>query len=796
MNASASGPRATPRLRWRLRVEGTVQGVGFRPFVCGLAHEYGLAGFVGNDPAGVFLEVEGPAAALAAFRADLRRRAPALAVVERVRTTRVRVRGDATFRIVASDRGRPSGALVAPDAATCADCLAEVDDPAARRFGYPFTNCASCGPRFTIVRALPYDRATTTMAGFAMCADCAREFGDPADRRFHAQPVCCPACGPTLRLCDARGRPVDDGDPIAAAARRLRAGEIVAVKGIGGYHLAALAGHGPAVSALRGRKRRSDKPFAVLAADLSAVRALVHTEPGATAVLTSVARPIVLLPRRPDAPIADAVAPGSRQLGVMLPYSPLHHLLAAAVAAPIVLTSGNAADEPIAHLDDDALTRLRSIADAFLVHDRPIHARVDDSVVRLFRGRPVPIRRARGYAPAPVPIRPAPRRPVLACGAELKHTFCLAQGSRAFLSAHIGDLTSYPAFDAFRREVERMCRLLGISPAVVAHDLHPDYLSTAYAVERGADAALVAVQHHHAHIASCLADNAEAGPVVGVAFDGLGYGVDGTLWGGELLIADAAGYRRAGHLEAVRLPGGAAAIREPWRMAASYLRACYGDDPPRLPVARRNDRWDHVTAVARAGLNAPSTTSAGRLFDAVAALLDLRDVARYEGQAAIELEQHADAAETSGYPVRLTGDSPLVIRSGDLVRGVVDDLRAGVPSDRIAARFHNGLGDAVTAAVRRLLDTAGLDTAALSGGCFQNVLLLERVTAGLEAAGVRVLTHRRVPSGDGGIALGQAVVAAAVDRGEPSAAAVDRTAAGGDVPLSRSEAADLRPAGR
>jgi hydrogenase maturation protein HypF len=517
------------------------------------------------------------------------------------------------------------------------------------------------------------------------------------------------------------------------------------------------------------RPQREEKPFAVMA-DLAGARELVSLDRAAAALLTGPSRPIVLLPRHPSAPVAAAVAPGNRELGVMLPYTPLHHLLLAELTGPIVLTSGNVSDEPIAHRDRDALERLSGIADGFLTHDRPIHIRTDDSVVRAFRGRPYPLRRSRGLVPAPVRVPWEFPRPVLACGAELKNTFCVAKGNRAFPSHHIGDLENYETLRSYTEGIGHFCALFGVRPEVVVHDLHPEYLSTKYALEReGAE--LLAVQHHHAHIASCLADNGEAGPVIGVAFDGLGYGDDGTLWGGEFLIADLAGYRRAGHLEAVALPGGAAAVREPWRMAAAYLDAAYGDDRPALEVVRRNrGRWPGVVAMARSGVNAPATSSAGRLFDAVAAIAGVRDRVTYEGQAAIELEQLADPDERGAYPAAQSGDGAapdgpaLVVKGTDLVRGAVDDMRAGAGAGLVAARFHNGLARSVVEASRTLRERSGLETVALSGGVFQNMLLLERVVAGLEECGFRVLVHSRVPANDGGVSLGQAVIAAARDR--------------------------------
>ena len=721
-----------------------MQGVGFRPFVYALATGLGLTGLVGNDLDGVFAEVEGPAAAVSAFLRRLEREAPPLARIERVSTRAMSPARSASFVIAASESAGPRRTLVSADTATCADCLAELSDPADRRHEYPFINCTNCGPRFTIVRDVPYDRPLTTMAPFTMCERCAAEYHDPADRRFHAQPTCCPACGPRLSI---------DGsdDPLHTAAELLRRGQILAVKGLGGYHLAADAAREPAVAALRQRKHREDKPFAVMAADLAAARQLAEIDETAAALLTSPARPIVLLPRRPGTAVAQATAPGNRQLGVMLPYTPLHHLLLAAVARPIVLTSGNVSDEPIVYRDDEVRETLKDIADAFLTHDRAIHVRTDDSVARAFRGRPMLLRRSRGYVPEPLALTTGFPRPVLACGAELKNTFCLARGRHAFVSHHIGDLENAETLRSFTAGIEHFRRLFDIDPEVVAHDLHPEYLSTKYAMELGLP--LEGVQHHHAHIASCLADNGEAGPVIGVAFDGTGYGTDGTIWGGEFLAAGLATFERGGHLAPVPMPGGAAAIRQPWRMAAAYVN-------DQQTARRHQDQWSAVVAMAAKGINSPLTSSAGRLFDAAAALLGVRDAINYEGQAAIELEQLADPGEAGAYPARVEAGDPFRICGSDLLHAVIEDRTGGVPAPVIAARFHHGVAALIEAGCLLMRERHGLGTVALSGGVFQNLLLLNVTVARLEASGFRVLLHSRVPCNDGGISLGQAVIAA------------------------------------
>jgi hydrogenase maturation protein HypF len=756
--------RAGEPVRIRVGIEGIVQGVGFRPFVYTLATRLGLAGHVANDGHGVIAEVEGDGHAVAAFLDALVRDAPPLAVIERVLRAPLPRQDDHGFTIRESQLTGVRQVPVSPDVATCASCLRELLDPTDRRYRHPFINCTHCGPRFTIVRDVPYDRMRTTMAGFTMCAACAREHDDPADRRFHAQPVACPACGPSLRLVDAGGTHLA-GDPLRRAAELLCAGHVLAVKGLGGYHLAAVADDEATVAALRGRKHREDKPFAVMVADVEQARTLAEVDLAAARVLAGPRRPIVLLPRRDGAPLADAVAPGNRMLGLMLPYTALHHLLCREVGRPFVLTSGNRSDEPIAHDDRDAFDRLACIADAFLTHDRPIHVRTDDSVVRVVRGREMVVRRARGYAPQPLLLRrPAPR-PILACGAELKSTFCLARDHHAYLSHHIGDLENYATLRAFTGGIEHFRRLFDIAPALVAYDLHPEYLSTKYALEL-AGVELVGVQHHHAHIAACLADNDEEGPALGIAFDGLGFGTDGTLWGGEFLVADLHGYRRVGHLDVVPMPGGTAAIRQPWRMAAAHLAAVYGDTAPAgLAVVERHRRdWASVLQMARSQIVSPRTSSAGRLFDAVAAITGVRDEINYEGQAAVELEQHADPSEREAYRVAWCGEELIRVRAGDLIRSVVEDVRARVAPGVVAARFHNGLARVVAEVCTALRDRTGLATVALSGGVFQNALLLERVSGGLEQRGFRVLTHSRVPCNDGGISFGQAVVAAARDR--------------------------------
>ena len=718
-------------MRVAVRVAGVVQGVGFRPFVHRLARQYGLGGFVGNDVHGVFAEAEGEPHAVEAFVNALKSQAPPLAVVDDVETREIPAGGEESFRIVESPDGGAADTLISADSATCDDCLRELRDPADRRYRYPFVNCTHCGPRFTIVRGVPYDRPLTTMAGFAMCADCKQEYEDPADRRFHAQPVCCPACGPTLRFEPG------DGDPIHEAAAAINQGAIVAVKGLGGYHLAVGARHAEAAKNLRARKHREDKPFAVMVADLEQARELAEVGEAAEKALSSRRRPIVLLPKK--AGLADAVAPGNRRIGLMLPYTPLHHLLLE-LTGPIVLTSANVSDEPIVYRDDD-LGRLKTITDAFLTHDRPIHIRTDDSVVRITRGAPQLQRRSRGYAPEPVRLNPEAKHHLLGCGAELKNTFCLAKGRHAFVSHHIGDLENYETLKSFTEGINHFKHLFDINPVLVAHDLHPEYLSTKYALDQ--DVELLGVQHHHAHIAACLADNNHQDPVLGVAFDGTGFGPDGTIWGGEFLLADLSGYQRLNHLRPVAMPGGAMAIRQPWRMAASYV-----DE-----LGRPAD--ETILKLKRSGLNSPLTSSAGRLFDAAAALLGVRDTITYEGQAAIELEQLADPTEQAAYPARVDD----VVHGEDLIAALLDDTATRA---KRAARFHNGVAAVIADTCHRLRDHS--TTVALSGGVFQNVLLLDRTVEALEQKGFHVLTHRNVPTNDGGISFGQVAVASCTTR--------------------------------
>ena len=727
------------RERWRLEARGAVQGVGFRPFVYRLARESGLDGFVANDPRGAAIEVEGPLAKLEGFVARLEAELPPPAAVHQLRRTRIAPGGERGFRILASTERGERTAQVLADLATCEACLAEVLDPADRRHAYPFANCTRCGPRFSIVRALPWDRPNTTMERFALCPACRAEYEDPRDRRFHAQPNACPACGPRLALWAADGR-VLGGDPLEGAARALCDGAIVAVKGLGGFHLMADAADGAAVTRLRSRKPRREKPFALMVRDLAQARALCRVDAAATQALASPEAPILLLPRRPGAPVHESVAPGNPYLGVMLPATPLHHLLLRRVGRPLVATSGNLSEEPICTDERDALARLAGIADLLLVHDRPIARHVDDSVAWIAAGETRLLRRARGFAPRPVPVE-AELPPLLAVGGHLKSSVALGVGRQVFVSQHLGDLETPEALGAFERVIEDFLRLYEVAPVAVAHDLHPDYASTRWALASGLRC--IPVQHHHAHLAACLAENGCAGPVLGVVWDGTGYGPDGTIWGGEFLVGSAAGFRRVAHLRPFRLPGGDAAVREPRRSALALLHEIGEEIEPE--VLRR---------MIEKGIHAPLTSSAGRLFDGVAALVGPWQRTSFEGQAAMGLEHLVDPAVGDAYPLDVVGEE---LDWRPLVEALLDDRRRGAAPGAMAARFHNALVEGIVAVARAV----GEPAVALSGGCFQNRVLLERAAARLAAEGFRVLLHRHVPPSDGGISLGQVAVAAA-----------------------------------
>ncbi len=755
--------------RRAIEIRGIVQGVGFRPFVYSLAMRLHLRGFVKNQTGNVLIEVEGEPASLECFLAELTAKPPPLAQIEHLSWEPQPPRGEQQFRIAPSDAGVSSPVFISPDVATCPDCLRELLDPKDRHFNYPFLNCTNCGPRLTIITGAPYDRQRTTLAAFPMCPACRAEYDNPADRRFHAQPTACPACGPRLQLRNAQGEPVATGDPLVEFVGAVRAGKIGALKGLGGYHLVCDARGPAAVAELRRRKHRDEKPFAIMVPDVPAAEVLCEVGGPERELLQSPRCPIVLLRKRVPSPIAEEVAPRNPWLGVMLPYTPLHHLLVRAVdGVPLVMTSGNRSDEPIAYRDDEALENLRGIADLFLVHNRPIHVRCDDSVTRVVAGLELPVRRSRGYAPRPIALPVACPCPILAVGGQLKVTFALGRDRQAFLSHHLGDLDHYEAYRAFVRDVELYQQLFTIRPIVLAHDLHPDYVTTRYAQEKGSreGSELLRIQHHHAHLTSCMAEHGLSEPVIGVTFDGTGFGTDGAVWGGEFLVGDYRQFRRAAHLRYVGLPGGDQAIREPWRMAVAHLTDAQADSPA---LAARLSQMELRTIgrMLERHLNTPLTSSAGRLFDAVAALAGVRDRVSYEGQAAIELEWLATTTTADGaYPFDVSqpeeGETePLVIDTRPLIRAVADDVRRGVEAARIARRFHSTLVEVIAVVCGRLRRATGLGAVVLSGGVFLNALLTREVVERLGVEGFRVYRHRLVPPNDGGLSLGQLAIAAA-----------------------------------
>jgi len=760
----------------KVHITGVVQGVGFRPFVYGLATRHELAGWVCNTSAGVDIEVEGAPEVLDSFVAALTAEAPPLARIETVTVDEIPVNGYAQFDIRHSQARPGAFQPISPDICICDDCLRELFDPADRRHRYPFINCTNCGPRFTIIRDIPYDRPQTTMACFELCPDCQAEYDDPLDRRFHAQPNACPVCGPQVELWipnpkSGMPNPEHRGDPAIEAARALlAAGKTVAVKGLGGFHLACDATSDGAVTRLRERKGRVDKPFAIMAYDMQTVEGLCHVNEQERALLTSRERPIVLLREREGSPISPLVAPGIKELGVMLPYTPLHYLLLAPglPCAALVMTSGNYSEEPIATANGEALDRLSALADAFLLHNRDIHARCDDSVTRVSPrdGVELPLRRSRGYAPYPVHL-PFEARQILAVGGELKNTFCLTRERYAFLSQHIGDMENYETLRSFEMMVEQLGRTFRVEPEIIAYDMHPAYLSTRYALAAAGEARevrRVPVQHHHAHVAACMADNGLDGSraVIGVAFDGTGYGTDGAIWGGEFLVADYAAFRRAAHLAYVPLPGGDTAIRKPYRTALAHLWAAgieWDEGMAPLQAAPPAERRVLARQIER-GLNAVPTSSMGRLFDAVAALAGVRQVVTYEAQAAIELEMLVDEGEQGAYAWQLTPrEEGLEIGPASVMRAVLEDVRAGRPPAVVAARFHNAVAAMVAQVCGALRDETGLNEVALSGGVWQNMTLLAKTLDRLHAGGFTVYVHRLVPPNDGGLALGQAAVA-------------------------------------
>jgi len=751
-----------------ISVRGVVQGVGFRPFVYQLATKYNLRGWVCNTSEDVKIEVEGEEEDIEQFRLALREQAPPLAHIEDITITHYPPANYKSFEIRHSIAEEGKYQLISPDIATCQDCLREILTPGDRRYRYPFTNCTNCGPRFTIIEDIPYDRPRTTMRHFQMCPECQREYDDPFNRRFHAQPNACPRCGPALQLLDANGSPLTVADVITTTSQLLREGKIVAIKGLGGFLLACDATNEAAINCLRQRKMRPFKPLAIMVSSIEEAKKHCYVTDEEERLLTSPHSPIALMRWKADSAVSQAVAPNLKYLGVMLPYTPLHHILLRETGLPLVMTSGNLSEEPIAKDNDEAVRRLSGIADYFLIHNRDIYARYDDSVTIVERGVTQLIRRARGYAPYPIQLDFSSQQ-ILGCGAEEKNTFCLTRDKHAFLSQHIGDMENLETMEHFANTIDLYQRLFRIEPNIIAHDLHPEYLSTKYAKElatESADIRLVPVQHHHAHIVSGMVDNGLATPVIGVAFDGTGYGADGNIWGGEFLVADYRGFTRMGHLEYLPLPGGALAIRKPYRIAIGYILSLLGEAAlkPDLPLLKQVDSMeiDIIRKQIENKINSPLNSSCGRLFDAVSALIGVRGEVDYEAQAAIELEMLAynEVEETASYPFSITKQDGLsLVKLRDLFSAIIYDLQGDTTQARIAARFHNTIARMIRELCQVISDETGITQVVLSGGVFQNRLLLRKTVSLLEASGFDVFTHRQVPCNDGGISLGQAVIA-------------------------------------
>jgi len=752
---------AENKARLHVEVSGIVQGVGFRPFVYRLAKKFNLGGWVLNDSRGVVIEVEGDDRDLGSFVEELRASAPPLARIVQVKTSRAEPIGETSFRIVESVSREERTVLISPDVATCDDCLREMFDPDDRRFHYPFINCTNCGPRYTIIRDIPYDRPNTTMSKFKMCPLCEAEYHDPADRRFHAQPNACWDCGPRLILCDADGNEISTDAPIARVTEMLKEGLTVAIKGLGGFHLAVDATNDEAVRRLRARKKREQKPLAVMSKDIPTIRRYAFVNEVEERLLKSFQRPIVLLRKRQPNPIANSVAPRSRWFGVMLPYTPVHHLIMRGDFIALVMTSGNISEEPICFENEEAMERLRGIADAFLLNDRDIFMRTDDSVTRVQQSGQIILRRARGYVPVPVFLKddgPA----ILATGPELKNTICLLRGKEAFLSQHIGDIKNFETLSYLEKTAEHLKRILQIEPEAIAHDMHPDYLSTRWAQEQKG-LPLFAVQHHHAHIASCMAEHQLEEKVIGVAFDGTGYGTDGRIWGGEFLVCDLSGFERAGHFKYTPMPGGDAAVENPIRMAVAHLYQIWGKDTRDLELKALETISEAQLRVLfrmlEGRINCPLTSSVGRLFDSVSALLGICDYASYEGQPAIELEAFADEDCAEAYEWRIEEKDNLVVDSSVIIHQVVEDIQEGVPREMISARFHNAIAEVTAEVCRKIANKTGLRKVVLSGGVFQNMLISNKLQQLLTRSGLEVFQHSEVPPNDGGVSLGQAVVA-------------------------------------
>jgi hydrogenase maturation protein HypF len=750
----------------RLSVKGIVQGVGFRPFVYQLATELALKGQVANTSSGVTIFLEGSLVGIDTFIQRLTTQSPPLAHITHVDTQSSTPTGCTEFTISQSRKDPQGLALISPDVSICKDCKNELFDPGDRRYAYPFINCTNCGPRYTIIDDIPYDRPKTSMRHFKMCPACQAEYDDPLNRRFHAQPNACPDCGPQVSLKDGQQNVIETQNPIDATISLLKKGHILAVKGLGGFHLVVDAENETAVATLRQRKHREEKPLAVMSGDIKTIRQYAQVSREEADLLQSQQRPIVLLEKKNNDILAPGVSPKNRTVGVMLPYTPLHYLLVKDRFTALVMTSGNLSEEPIAIDNTDAAERLKNIADFFLVHDRDIYLRSDDSVVRIVDNTHRFFRRSRGYVPVPVFLK-SPLKRILACGAELKNTVCITRQDQAFLSQHIGDLENLATYDFFEMTIAHLKRILSIKPEIIVHDMHPDYLSTRYALEQK-QMKRIEVQHHHAHIVSCMAENHVEEPVIGLAFDGTGYGLDGSIWGGEVFITRLDGFDRAAHLAHIPMPGGAAAIKEPWRMAVSYLYGAYGNElfHRRLPLLEKLDQGKVkiMVEMIEKDVNAPKTSSLGRFFDGVAALVGLRRQVAFEGQAAMELEMVAKSLEHEPYDYAWSSDDIRQMDPRPIIQGVVGDIEKGVTPSVVSGRFHATLLAMFTDLCVVIGKETGLSRVALSGGCFQNKRLLSGLTRNLHARGFQVLTHQRVPANDGGIALGQAVIADAIVR--------------------------------
>lgn len=754
-------------IRLGIRIKGIVQGVGFRPFIYNLAKSHSLSGYVLNHTEGVDVEVEGKEEKVEDFLREIKEKSPPLAVIEEIECKKLPPAGFKDFAIKKSRREKESFILISPDIGICDDCLRELFNPADRRYLYPFINCTNCGPRFTIIKDIPYDRKRTTMSDFEMCPECQKEYDDPSNRRFHAQPNACWKCGPQVRILDKNGKLINCKDPISFTADLIKKGGIVAVKGIGGYHLACDATKGGVVALLRERKNRLEKPFALMMLDLNQVKKFCEVAPEEEHLLTSCRRPIVLLKRKGDY-LPENIAPKNKYLGVMLPYTPLHYLLLSEVKIPLIMTSGNISEEPIAYRDKDALKKLRKIADAFLVHNRKIQIRVDDSVVRVVNKKTMILRRSRGYAPQPLILNFKAKKCVLATGAHLKNTFCFLRKNYGIVSHHIGDLENLAALSSLEEGIEHYKRIFYCEPQLVACDLHPNYLSTELAREyaRENSLPLVLVQHHHAHIVSLMAERGLnlSKKIIGVAFDGSGLGSDGTVWGGEFLIANCTDYKRVAHLRYVPLPGGEMAIKEPWRMAVSYIYDVLGDDCTHITCQIlknyvKSEKVDLVKNLVKRRINSPLTSSAGRLFDAVAAIVGIRGKISYEGQAAIEFEMLSKERKESSYPFKINEQKDgFVVDTRPLINAILEERKKGVDVEVIATRFHWSLSYIILNVCELLRKYWGLNEVALSGGVFQNSLLVKQTVDLLTSAGFEVFLHKLLPPNDGGISLGQAVV--------------------------------------